>query len=417
MAYIATILFLLECIITLSEAATITCPTLSCTVELDSNVWYLHDNSQPTTTLKGQSCSSTRICEFSPTDGQFAWYSEATQAISSGTSSYIQDKEVTAYCNLISATKQSLYPGRNCKGDDQWYSGNCDDGRCKGLEAGEFCAVDSDCDKNLFWKKEIKWPYRARWTSLLGDSEVCTGDNECQTRYFWWYATYTEQAAGTKRCIDKFSASDDQVFGWGSAPSTSTLSDNEYNGLFWASGFAIQNSSDTTMAICKSVTSIKYNGSTLDSPYSCTPTDTSVNCQLVYGTGASDYVETSWKCALYGSNGYWGSIAGTTEFQKYTTAMKIVLEASKCHTLDRDNLRAQKEGWGIGTSNDQWKYAIEKRFNVTYWPYMQHTNPRDWVEAMFDDSYTNLSKDSAYLTLVSTWAVILAAISMTLIII
>ena len=52
--------------------------------------------------------------------------------------------------------------------------------------------------------------------------------------------------------------------------------------------------------------------------------------------------------------------------------MKNVLFMSNCHTLDRKNLRAQKDSCGIGTDNDDWRFAIDKGFNVTHWPYIQN---------------------------------------------
>lgn len=78
-----------------------------------------------------------------------------------------------------------------------------------------------------------------------------------------------------------------------------------------------------------------------------------------------------------GTTGYCGSIIGTTEYKLYTDAIRLVYNSSDCHTLDRENLGAQNEGCGIGTDTEQWRYAIEKRFNVTYWPYIQKETTRN----------------------------------------
>lgn len=60
--------------------------------------------------------------------------------------------------------------------------------------------------------------------------------------------------------------------------------------MFCFSGFAVSTGADS--GICKSVTSITFDGTTLDTPYECDPSDNSVMCNLVYGSGASDYIET-----------------------------------------------------------------------------------------------------------------------------
>lgn len=390
--FLGVLIVLISQLVKYTTAVTITCPRLSCSVELDSDVWFLHDNLQPTVLMKGQSCSNKRICEFSPSNGEFLWYSESSQH-SAGTK--INNREIQANCIPLDATKQNLYGGRNCELDFNCYSGTWDDGVCTGLLESEYCAIDADCGPNLFWKKESKWPYRAKCNTLLGNMEICTSDYHCEARFFCWYATEAEKVSGVKRCLAKYSADDDQVFGWSTASSGGTLTDQEHNGQFCQSGLAVTTTARPNLAICKSVTSVTFNGSAISSPYRWTPTDNAVKCRLVYGTGATDFVETPCVWALDGTNAYWGSVVGTLEYKRYSAAMKVVLEGSKCHTLDRDNFRAQKEGCGIGTSNDQWRFAVQKRFNVTYWPWMQDTTTRNCIEAIFKDSYTNMVKDDA----------------------
>jgi hypothetical protein len=102
--------------------------------------------------------------------------------------------------------------------------------------------------------------------------------------------------------LDKYSAVDEQIFGYEAAPASSSLTNEEYNGQFCQSGFAVNTATDTS--ICKAVTSITYNGADVLTPYPCIPTDTSTKCNLVYGIGATDYVEVGCVCALDGENGY-----------------------------------------------------------------------------------------------------------------
>jgi hypothetical protein len=74
--------------------------------------------------------------------------------------------------------------------------------------------------------------------------------------------------------------------------------------------------------------------------------------------------------------------------------MRKLLETSKCHTLDRNDLRAQRDSCGLGLT-DEWKLAVTLQFNVTHWPYIQSSQNYDCVGKFFSDSVINLSVDSA----------------------
>lgn len=66
---------------------------------------------------------------------------------------------------------------------------------------------------------------------------------------------------------------------------------------------------------------------------------------------------------------------------------------SRCHTKDRDNMRAQKDSCGIKVENDDWRFAVDKMFNVTYWPYIQNNTQYLRIQQIFGDSFENLSLD------------------------
>jgi hypothetical protein len=58
----------------------------------------------------------------------------------------------------------------------------------------------------------------------------------------------------------------------------------------------------------------------------------------------------------------------------YQTAMeklKKVLEYSNCHTLDRHNMRAQRENCGIGPG-EEIDDAVNTLFKINYWPYVNN---------------------------------------------
>lgn len=87
--------------------------------------------------------------------------------------------------------------------------------------------------------------------------------------------------------------------------------------------------------------------------------------------------------------------------------------------MDRFNLRAQKDdACGIGTKNDEWRFAVDQIFNTTYWPYIQ-SNKNSTVDSeryycirkFFADSYDSLILESArFGIIVSSTAVLLGAI-------
>lgn len=79
----------------------------------------------------------------------------------------------------------------------------------------------------------------------------------------------------------------------------------------------------------------------------------------------------------------------------YTSAIVPVLKASKCHTLDRDDMRAQKDICGIGKT-EQWMAAVEAEYRINHWPYVNaKKDTAKCFEKTLRDSPKNLAKDGA----------------------
>ncbi len=78
--------------------------------------------------------------------------------------------------------------------------------------------------------------------------------------------------------------------------------------------------------------------------------------------------------------------------------LKTVLEASECHTLDRDNFRAQRDVCGLPGTD--WELAIEAMFQVKYHAWVQDKRVRKCIEESFDDSPYNQKKSSAHRLLI-----------------
>jgi hypothetical protein len=74
--------------------------------------------------------------------------------------------------------------------------------------------------------------------------------------------------------------------------------------------------------------------------------------------------------------------------------LKTVLEASECHTLDRDDFRAQRDSCGIKPGKD-WDDAIDAMFKVKYHAWVQDSKVRACVEEVFDDSPVNQARSDS----------------------
>lgn len=76
--------------------------------------------------------------------------------------------------------------------------------------------------------------------------------------------------------------------------------------------------------------------------------------------------------------------------------LKTVLENSECHTLDRYNMRAQRDICGLGnTDSSKVDSAITALFNLNHYPLVQNYDIRDCIENFFEDSLQNIQKDHA----------------------
>jgi hypothetical protein len=116
----------------------------------------------------------------------------------------------------------------------------------------------------------------------------------------------------------------------------------------------------------------------LDHPYQCDPTNNHNFCWLAYNSEENvnellEFVGTECKCALDGDRGYCGEVIGTHAYTVALAEMRIMLKNSECHTLDRDNWRAQKDSCGVKNDEDMenWTAAVDNDFNIKNWPYVQ----------------------------------------------
>ena len=107
--------------------------------------------------------------------------------------------------------------------------------------------------------------------------------------------------------------------------------------------------------------------------------------------------EYNCQCAMDGDSGFCGTVSGTYIYKDNITLVKNILEKNECHTRDRYDQRAWKDSCG-GASTADWEAAVEGKFKLNYWPYINVERKRDCIEQTFSDSLTNLKKDEGMMT-------------------
>ena len=180
-------------------------------------------------------------------------------------------------------------------------------------------------------------------------------------------------------------------------------------------------------AKCTKVHEVDFDGNTLwleedwdpkvDEPpkFQCDPYDNSKMCELKYYITDPDDrspIEKSFfttcRCSMDGSTGYCGQVLGTQVYADGLYNIKNVMESSDCHTLDRDDWRAQKEGCNASNPDD-WQRAVSDFFNLNHWPYVNGKDKeiRDCIFETFKTSPQNLLKELATVASLSVASMIL----------
>lgn len=406
MARFWIVIIALSLAIMMSNSATISCPTLYCNT-LTSNYWYSHSGTNPVTDIYLKSWKSKYVCPL--VSGKYAWINAPMQQYSSGTTSNSQVYQKFTSAECIHKTTyygSNLNNGRKWIEDEDCRMRNCKDSTWKGKEQGEPCTSHFECDPKLSCRRSYIWPYATTCQSWASSGSYCLDDYDCDPNNFCWYESASDASSGTTKCMLKYSGEQYVTFGW-KATYSDNLKDAIHNGRYWRSGWAYNSATNT--ATCMSIQKItNQSGTTLSSPYQCDPTDTTNKCR--YYADSTNYVETECEWGLDG-NGYCPK-PSQTDTTYYTTYIKYVYGNSTCHTLDKDNLSAQTE-CGIG-NGDEWRSAVEYKFNFDYYPFLQGDSQSSCIKAVFPDSIDNI--DGSFASLYSTmtsWVTILLIIYLT----
>lgn len=127
----------------------------------------------------------------------------------------------------------------------------------------------------------------------------------------------------------------------------------------------------------------------MKTPLLCTATLDDNNCKYYLDYSLTNYLQGLCECGLDSNPGFcrYPSQDDTLTFIKY---IKLVNENDHCHTLDRDNMKAQLE-CGLGDCEEfrlatQWKYKFEN------WSSSNGEYVFDCIERFHPNSYTNIKK-------------------------
>lgn len=146
---VSFVLLLFACLLTRSLAETISCPVLTCTEPdlggaVDYDLCWKVEETQPMTIMRAYQCDwyiandksnldldVTSTCDFSATNGKFAWVDESTQGIKKDDegavveNSQFSQKRTEAYCRDVASLSQQLNNGRSCSSSHQCLTGEC----------------------------------------------------------------------------------------------------------------------------------------------------------------------------------------------------------------------------------------------------------------------------------------------------
>ena len=280
------------------------------------------------------------------------------------------------------AARQNQNPGRNCKNNNECKSSVCYDGQCAGKAIDVSCHEHADCDIGTYCNVLSYWPYQSVCSAYRIANEQCDEDYQCNIHHFCWYKTREDKVNKKKVCMPIYQNEDGHQFGWETTHSETEspdLEDFRRNGKACISGLAYE--SAPNQATCVSATEVIFNGEKTPHPYTCDPRDPDKRCYIKYDTkyssaqwldlGGKDQITVNCSCALSDeTSGYCKDVIGTDPYAKYARQMYYILSNSHCHTLDRDDVRAQRDSCGVGVLNEEWRFAVDLKFNITHWPYI-----------------------------------------------
>ncbi|CDW79579.1 UNKNOWN [Stylonychia lemnae] len=406
------------------------CPTLSCDSPIGGDYCFLHSGDSPVTQIRTFKCPSDQWCYLE--DGQYAWVRSFNQNMSRLDLSYKNNSQVfyrytQKHCEDITTFQQQLQNGRKCQVSAQCLSNTCDEttGKCIGKTEGVSCSSHEECNVGLACNPDTGFPFATTCKKMF-TSGICANDNECDYTHFCWPSLPNSKQ---RECLQLFSQEMGKMFGVLYDDLKSLLENSLEAGKYCKSGIAAistNKSIATCVEIDKITTNINRNDvnstTPISSPYYCSLEDEHFKaCKYWYksGTGVNQYslIATEYcDCSLdEGLNNKSIGICpypGQDQLDTYVDSLQLVLQYTKCQTVDWMNMAAQKD-CGVGAVQggelySAWQKAVQSQFNITYWQYIQTPTTRQCMEEVMSTSLTNLEKEIGIITQVGL--VLLASI-------
>lgn len=174
------------------------------------------------------------------------------------------------------------------------------------------------------------------------------------------------------------------MFGWVYVDTADGMTNALTNGQYCSSGFAVY--TGDYKAVCSTIKQVTSDFGPVSSPYQCTVGNPMNTCRYYYD--GQSYITQACQCGFDATIGYC-QYPGQQELTSYIQSIYPVYNASKCHTLDRFNLRAQAEPCGMGPQIAL-KQAVAIAFNITQWPYIQKAEAAKCILSIHPEAPNNL---------------------------
>ena len=170
---------------------------------------------------------------------------------------------------------------------------------------------------------------------LGGQGSSCVNTYDCASGLFCWYSSPQAAQVNVTTCLPLYSQPVGTVFGWVYVDTADGMTNALTNGQYCSSGFAVY--SGNYQAVCSTIKQVTSDFGPVPAPYKCTVGNPMNTCRYYYDS--QSYITQECQCGFDPTIGYC-QYPGQQELTNYIQSLYPVYNASKCHTLDRFNLRA-----------------------------------------------------------------------------
>ena len=127
----------------------------------------------------------------------------------------------------------------------------------------------------------------------------------------------------------------------------------------------------------------------MKAPFNCTASMVNNFCNYYLDYSNTNYLAGQCECAMDDHTGFC-PYPGQPETLTFIKYISLVNDNDHCHTLDRDNMKAQLE-CGLGDC-EEFKQAVQWKMRFERWSSMNGDYVFDCMERFHPDSYSNIKK-------------------------